>query len=212
MTETSHVHVWIVCSVAFSPSLSRLGASTNVQNKYLLRAISPPWREKTKLNLTIISDIYIWQLHLTFITDIYIWQLHLAFISDIYLWRLYLTFLFDIYIWHFYLTFISDIYLWRLHLTFLFDIYVWHVVPYIFHDCVQNSREKCIEYIFQYCFQKSSEKCIGSPNPLFYRCKFFYYEKQYTFSKNSNETRRIWGRLAAPDFANSGKNICIFLM
>ena len=34
---------------------------------------------------------------------------------------------------------------------------------------------------------------------------FFHYEKQYTFSKNSNETRRNWGRLAAPDFANSGK-------
>ena len=139
--------------------------------------------KKTKLNLTIISDIYIWQLHLTFITDIYIWQLHLAFISDIYLWRLYLTFLFDIYIWHFYLTFISDIYLWRLHLTFLFDIYVWHVVPCIFHDCFQNSREKCIEYIFQYCFQKSSEKCIGSPNPLFYRCKFFSLRKTIHFFK-----------------------------
>ena len=30
--------------------------------------------------------------------------------------------------------------------------------------------------------------------------------------KNSNDTRRIWERLAAPDFANSGKNICIFLV
>ena len=29
--------------------------------------------------------------------------------------------------------------------------------------------------------------------------------KQYTFSKNSNETRRIWGYLAAPVVANSGK-------
>ena len=26
-----------------------------------------------------------------------------------------------------------------------------------------------------------------------------------TFSQNSNETRRNWGLLAAPDFANSGK-------
>ena len=34
---------------------------------------------------------------------------------------------------------------------------------------------------------------------------FFHYEKQYTFSNNSNETRRNWGTLAAPDFANSGK-------
>ena len=35
-----------------------------------------------------------------------------------------------------------------------------------------NSREKCIESIFHDCFQHSREKCIGSPNPLFYRCKF----------------------------------------
>ena len=80
-------------------------------------------------------------------------------------------------------------------------------VPYVNSD----SREKCIEFIFQYCFQKSSEKCIGSPNPLFYRCNLFHYEKQYTFSKNSNETRRNWGRLAAPDFANSGKKHVLFL-
>ena len=53
--------------------------------------------------------------------------------------------------------------------------------------------------------QKSCFLHINSPNPLFYRCNFFHYEKQYTFSKNSNETRRIWGTLAAPDFANSGK-------
>ena len=58
--------------------------------------------------------------------------------------------------------------------------------PYVNSD----SREKCIEYIFHDCFQNSSEKCIGSPNPLFYRCNFLHYEKQYTFSKNSNETRR----------------------
>ena len=57
-------------------------------------------------------------------------------------------------------------------MTFTYDIYIWHVVLYIFHDCFQNSREKCIEYIFHDCFQNSREKCIGSPNPLFYRCKF----------------------------------------
>ena len=47
---------------------------------------------------------------------------------------------------------------------------------------------------------------------MLYRCNLFHYEKQYTFSKNSNETRRICGQLAAPDFANIGKNICIFLV
>ena len=41
--------------------------------------------------------------------------------------------------------------------------------------------------------------------PLYLPLQFFLCIKQYTFSKNSNETRRIWGILAAPDFANSGK-------
>ena len=136
------------------------------RKKYLLRAISPPWREKNKIE----SDNYIWHLYLT-----------VAF--DIHNWHLYLTVTFGIYIWHLSLTFISDISIWHLYLTFLFDIYVWHVVPYIFHDCVQNSREKCIECIFHYCFQKSSEKCIGSPNPLFYRCKCFSLRKTIHFFK-----------------------------
>ena len=35
--------------------------------------------------------------------------------------------------------------------------------------------------------------------------------KQYTFSKNSNETRRIWGTLAAPVVAYSGKKHKVFL-
>ena len=33
-----------------------------------------------------------------------------------------------------------------------------------------------------------------------------------TFSQNSNENRRYWAELAAPDFANSGKKTCGFLM
>ena len=41
---------------------------------------------------------------------------------------------------------------------------------------------------------------------------FFITKNNTLFQKNSNETRRIWGRLAAPDFANSGKNMCIFLV
>ena len=36
--------------------------------------------------------------------------------------------------------------------------------------------------------------------------------KQYTFSKNSNETRRICAGLAAPVVANSGKKNVHFLM
>ena len=37
-----------------------------------------------------------------------------------------------------------------------------------------------------------------------------HYQKQYTFSKSSNETRRICGGLAAPVAANSGKKTCAF--
>ena len=39
---------------------------------------------------------------------------------------------------------------------------------------------------------------------------FFQYENEDCFSKNSNETRRIWAILAAPVAANSGKKICAF--
>ena len=106
--------------------------------------------KKTKLNLTIISDIYIWQLHLTSISDIYIWQLHLAFISDIYLWRLYLTFLFDIYIWH----------------------------------------SKVCWFI------------RGSPNPLFYRCKFSRrLQTIHLFRKTRTKlaaTEATWRLLTSP--------------
>ena len=63
---------------------------------------------------------------------------------------------------------------------------------------------------FHYVNSDSREKCIGSPNPLFYHCKLLFDETQYTFSKNSNETRRICGALAAPDFANSGQKTYAF--
>ena len=46
-----------------------------------------------------------------------------------------------------------------------------------------NSREKCIEYIFHDCFQNSCEKCIGSPNPYIYRCNFFSLYKTIHFFK-----------------------------
>ena len=125
------------CPVISGSSVLRTVYTSTQRSKLFTSSYIPTLERKTKLNLTIISDIYIWQLHLAFITDIYIWQLHLAFISDSYLWRLYLTFLFDIYIWHFYLTFISDIYLWRSYLTFTFDIYIWHMYWIHFSRYVQ---------------------------------------------------------------------------
>ena len=105
----------------YFPSWKGLEAKTLSQtcekNNYLLRAISPPWRE---------SDIHIWHLYLTFISNIYIWHLSLTFISltfisDIHIWHLYLTCISNIYIWHLSLTFISDIYMWHLYLTFISD-------------------------------------------------------------------------------------------
>ena len=56
-----------------------------------------------------------------------------------------------------------------------------------------NSREKCIEYIFHDCFQNSREKCIGSPNPLFYRCKFFALHKTIHFFKQlERNSPQLW--------------------
>ena len=39
---------------------------------------------------------------------------------------------------------------------------------------------------------------------------FLPHQKQYTFSKSSNENRRFFGGLAAPVAANSGKKTCAF--
>ena len=76
-----------------------------------------------------------------------------------------------------------------------------------------DSREKCIEYIFHDCFQKSSEKCFGSPNPLFYRCKFFSLRKTIHFFKTTRTklaaTDPYWRLLTSPIVE---KNMCIFLV
>ena len=45
--------------------------------------------------------------------------------------------------------------------------------------------------------------------PFMLPLQFLQYEKQYTFSKHSNETRRNCAALAAPDFTNSGKNMTL---
>ena len=91
------------------------------------------------------------------------------------------------------MTFISDVYIWHcnLSLTFLSDIYIWHLYLTFIRFSDVNSKV----YWFTH----------GSPNPLFYRCIFSPHQKQHTFSKNSNATRRIWATLAAPVVANSGQ-------
>ena len=65
---------------------------------------------------------------------------------------------------------------------------------------------------FSTVFKKAVKNGLDRQTLCFTVANFVHYEKQYTFSKNSNETRRICGQLAAPDFANSGKNMCIFLV
>ena len=80
-------------------------------------------------------------------------------------------------------------------MTCTYDIYIWHVVLHIFHDCFPNSREKC----------------IGSPNPLFYRCIVFHYEKQYTRFQTTRTKlaayEREWRLLTSPIVE---KNMCMF--
>ena len=61
-------------------------------------------------------------------------------------------------------------------------------------------------------FQTVVKNALDRQTLCFTVATFFHYEQQYTFSNNSNETRRNCGALAAPDFANSGKNMCIFLV
>ena len=66
-----------------------------------------------------------------------------------------------------------------------------------FPTVVVDSREICIEYVFRDCFQNSRAKCIGSPNPYIYRCKFFRLYKTIHFFKklerNSPHMRHTGG-------------------
>ena len=143
-----------------------------------------------------------------------------------------MTFTFDIHIWHLYLTSISDIYIWHLYLTFISDIYIWHLYLtcicfgvlcyFCFKDLDAISRRpwnstskfllldpkqhfclRCFlrKSVSKYFLRKSvsNEKIIIKIDK---NCRM--REKQHLISKNSNETRRIWGILAAPVVANSG--------
>ena len=169
------------------------------------------------LYLTFIFDIYIWHFYLTFISGIYIWHcnLSLTYLSDIYIWHSYLTFIRLSYVnWKVYWfthRIAKPLYLplqiffntknntlfqktrtklaasegyWRLLTSPIVEKKHVH-----FPTVNPDSSEKCIEYIFHYCFQKSSEKCIGSPNPLFYRCKFSAIRKWRHFFKKLQRER-----------------------
>ena len=89
-------------------------------SNYLLRAISPPWREKNKIE----SDNYIWHLYLTVTFDIHIWHLYLTVTFGIYIWHLSLTFISDISIWHLYLTFKSVLIYKRIAKPFILPLQI----------------------------------------------------------------------------------------
>ena len=120
----------------------------------------------------------------------------MTFISDISIWHLYLTFLFDIYIWHLSLTLTSDLSIWHLclacgsiHFPRLCLKHSWKI------DWIHISRP----------FSKKQWKMYWIAKPFVLPLHFFITKNNTLFQKNSNETRRNWSILAAPDFANSGK-------
>ena len=114
----------------------------------------------------------------------------MTLISDISIWHLYLTFIFDVYIWHFYLTFMSGMWFHAFSTT-------------VFKTVVKN----VLNTYFSTVFKKAVKNVLDRQTLCFTVAIFSAHQKQYTFSTNSNETRRIWGILAAPVVANSGKNI-----
>ena len=76
-----------------------------------------------------------------------------------------------------------------------------------------NSREKCIEYIFHDCFQNSREKCIGSPNPYIYRCKFSRrLQIRLLFRKTAARVAVSEHYWRLPSSPTVEKNMCIFLL
>ena len=66
---------------------------------------------------------------------------------------------------------------------------------------------KTVQFSKVYCFGLRIAKPFVLPWQMFSPTK-----NNPLFQKNSNETRRICGALAALDFANSGKKNCGFLM
>ena len=86
-------------------------------------------------------------------------------------------------------------------MTFISGMWFYTFSTTVFKTVVKN----VLNTYFSTVFKKAVKNVLDRQTLCFTVANFFHYEKQYTFSKNSNETRRIWGLLAAPDFANSGK-------
>ena len=71
----------------------------------------------------------------------------------------------------------------------------------VFKTVVKNR----LNTYFTTVFKTVVKNVLDRQTLYFTVANFFEYEKRYFFEKNSNETRRIQGILAAPEFANSGK-------
>ena len=154
------------------------------------------------LYLAVIFDVYIWHLYLTFIFDIatYIWHFYLTFIYDIYIWHLYLACgsihfprLFSKQSWKMYWIHISRLFSkqsWKMYwiakpLYLPLQIF-WEVkMKTLFQKTAARTtaseqywrlltspivEKKHVH--FPYVNSKVYWFTHGSPNPLFYRCKF----------------------------------------
>ena len=146
------------------------------------------------------SDNYIWHLYLTVTFDIHNWHLYLTVTFGIYIWHLSLTFISDISIWHLYLTFIFDVYIWPFYLTFMSGMWFHTFSTTVFKTVVKN----VLNTYFTTVLKTVVKMVLDRQTLIFTVANFFLCLKQDTFSKSSNETRRIWSLLAAPVVANSG--------
>ena len=70
---------------------------------------------------------------------------------------------------------------------------------------IQTVVKNVLNTYFTTVFKKAVKNVLDRQTLCFTVANVFYYEKQYTCSKNSNENRRYWAILAAPVVANSGK-------
>ena len=91
--------------------------------------------------------------------------------------------------------------------TTVFKTVVKNVLNTYFTTVFKKAVKNVLNTYFSTVFKKAVKNVLDRQTLCFTVANFSAHQKQYTFSKNSNETRRIWGRLAAPDFANSGKKL-----
>ena len=90
-------------------------------------------------------------------------------------------------------------------MTFISGMWFHTFSKTVFKTVVKN----VITY-FTTVFKTVVKNVLDRQTLIFTVANFSQYEKHYYFSNNCSENARIWGTLAAPDFANSGKKACAF--